>query len=54
MKTETEQEKQKRREKKAAELSRLEKAGRKKTLVHGFWFLLIILTVIYIADVYDI
>ncbi len=50
MKTETEQEKQKQREKEAAELSRLEKAGRKKTLVHGFWFLLIILTVIYIAD----
>ena len=34
----------------ARELSRLRKSAEKPALVHGFWFLLVILTVIYIAD----
>ena len=50
MKAETEVQRLKRHKKEAAELEKLEKASLKKPLVHGFWFLLIILTVIYIAD----
>ena len=50
MKSETAAEKEKRLQKEKKELARLEKANLKKPLVHGFWFLLVILTVIYIAD----
>jgi len=50
MKEETLAQKQKRHEKEAKELARLEKSQQSTPLVHGFWFLLIILTIIYIAD----
>lgn len=40
----------KRHEKEARELARLEKASLKPAIVHGFWFLMIVLTIIYIAD----
>ncbi|MBQ6551708.1 MAG: MFS transporter [Lachnospiraceae bacterium] len=50
MKTESAEKAAKRHEKEARELERLTKASLRKPLVHGFWFLLVILTVIYIAD----
>ena len=50
MKTETAAKAQKRHTKEAAELTRLKKRAAQPALVHGFWFLLVILTVIYIAD----
>jgi len=50
MKKETAEQVAKRHEKEARELSRLEKAAAKPALVHGFWFLLIVLCIIYIAD----
>ena len=50
MKAETTAQREKRREKEARELNRLKKIKARPTMVHGFWFLLVILTVIYIAD----
>ncbi len=50
MKTETALQKEKRHAREAKELARLEKNSNKKLLIHGFWFLLVILTVIYVAD----
>ncbi len=50
MKKESPEQREKRLGREKKELSRLEKAQKKETLLHGFWFLLIILTVIYIAD----
>lgn len=50
MKAETTAQREKRREKEARELTRLKKIKAGPTMVHGFWFLLVILTVIYIAD----
>lgn len=50
MKTETPSQMEKRHAREAKELSRLKKAMAKPSLVHGFWFLLVILTIIYIAD----
>ena len=50
MKQESEEKSARRHEREARELKRLEKKQLQKALVHGFWFLLVILTVIYIAD----
>ncbi len=50
MKAETTAQREKRHEKEARELNRLKKIKARPTMVHGFWFLLVILTVIYIAD----
>ena len=50
MKKETSKQAEKRHEKEAKELQRLKKIQARPGLVHGFWFLLVILTVIYIAD----
>ncbi|MBO6158639.1 MAG: MFS transporter [Firmicutes bacterium] len=40
----------KRHEKEKRELQRLEKASLRPAIVHGFWFLMVVLTIIYIAD----
>ena len=50
MKKETAAQTEKRHEKEAKELSRLKAIQAKPALVHSFWFLLVILTIIYIAD----
>ena len=50
MKTETETQKSKRKEKEQCELTRLKKLMDQPSRMHAFWFLLIILTIIYIAD----
>ncbi len=50
MRTETEAQKAKRKAKEARQLAKLLEMHGKDFLFHGFWFLLVILTVIYIAD----
>ncbi|MBO4406913.1 MAG: hypothetical protein J5849_04365, partial [Clostridia bacterium] len=50
MKTESPTRAARRHAREAKELLRWERESLKKPLIHGFWFLLIILTVIYIAD----
>ncbi len=50
MKKENAEQTQLRHQKEARELARLRKSAVKPAVVHGFWFLLVILTVIYIAD----
>ena len=50
MRTETSAQAEKRHAREARELARLTKNAARPALVHGFWFLLVILTVIYIAD----
>ena len=50
MKTESPTRAARRHAREAKELRRWERESLKKPLIHGFWFLLIILTVIYIAD----
>lgn len=50
MKNETTAKAQKRHEREQRELARLTKLKNMPSKVHGFWLLLVILTVIYIAD----
>ncbi len=50
MKAETAAQIEKRHEKEARELARLRKLQARPAMMHGFWFLLVILTIIYIAD----
>ena len=50
MKVETAAKLEKRHEREAKELNRLKRAKARPAIMHGFWFLLVILTVIYIAD----
>lgn len=50
MKKENAVQTQKRHEREKKELARLEKASLRPAIVHGFWFLMVILTIIYIAD----
>ena len=50
MKKETAEQTQRRHQREMRELARLKKSAAKPSLVHGFWFLLVVLTIIYIAD----
>lgn len=50
MKTETAAQIAKRHEREARELNRLKRIRARPAMLHGFWFLLVILTIIYIAD----
>ena len=50
MKKENAVQTQKRHEREKKELARLEKASLRPAIVHGFWFLMVVLTIIYIAD----
>lgn len=50
MRKETPAQEARRHMKEVRELTRLQKSAARPALVHGFWFLLIVLTIIYIAD----
>ena len=50
MKKENAEQTQRRHQREMRELARLKKSAAKPSLVHGFWFLLVVLTIIYIAD----